>query len=132
MDLVEEFYKKIGLYDEQLFKKIKNNTKVIDLPYEELVDFVGVYPNDKLVSYNLLLPKIENIYDVLIWVHEYAHVIFGESEDIPSVMEALFINEYIDDKELKKEIIVNTNKEIRCSTSEDHRNAKIMKLNLIR
>ena len=75
---VIEFYKKMGLYTEKLFKMIKDNTILIDY-YDSI--FCGVFIKED-GSFRLVLPKISSVFDELVWVHEYAHAIFLDEDEI--------------------------------------------------
>lgn len=117
-----EFYKKMGLYNEELFNKIKENTVVIS---SGLSEFYGIFENNEIV-----LPKVNSIKDELIWVHEYAHIINLEGGELfANIMESEYINMYIEDK---TPIIEETIKEIERSKSEEHTLAKKVKLSRIR
>ena len=123
---VIEFYKKMGLYTEKLFKTIKDNTILID--YYDSV-FCGVFIKED-GSFRLVLPKISSVFDELVWVHEYAHAIFLDEDEIfPNIMESYFINMYIEDKE---PIIKRIQEEIDNSVSENHTLSKKIKLLLIK
>lgn len=129
---VIEFFKYMNLYNEDIFSKLEENTKIIDKPYNEIFDLVGCYKvND---SCKLILPKIYTIYDVLIWIHEYSHALFleDELEIFPNIMEAYFLNKFIDNIELKKDIVNNTNEIIKNSESYNHIIGNKIKLHLIK
>ena len=126
-----EFYKKIGLYDEILFNDIKEKRTIIK-GNEKNAIFYGVYYDEK-GNYAVIVPKINNIFDELVWIHEYAHVIcfkkFNDtSEYIPTIMEAYFINMFVENKEY---IINKTITDIERSTNEEHTLAKKLKLSII-
>jgi len=135
MDLnnVIDFFKEQGLYNEEYFKRIQENTKIYNKPYDEIKDFVGCYPiyneNNEIVNFKLILPKINDIYDVLIYIHEYTHALFIEKNDetLPNLMEALYINKYCS-KKIKREIVKKTKREIIKSKSLDHKIAKKIKI----
>ena len=124
-----DFFKEMGFYDEKYFNMIKSNTLVVDKDYEEIYDLVGFYKE----IFKLVLPKIKNERDLLLYVHEYSHALFPEdnSEIFPNLMEAYFINKYfdIDTKNYLKKI---TLKEIELSNDLEHTNAKKLKLELIK
>ena len=123
---VIEFYKKMGLYTEKLFKMIKDNTILIDY-YDSIFCFVFIKEDG---SFRLVLPKISSVFDELVWVHEYAHAIFLDEDEIfPNIMESYFINMYIEDKE---PIIKRIQEEIDNSVSENHTLSKKIKLLLIK
>lgn len=133
IEIVINFFKEIGLYNEEYFIKIKNNTIIFNKPYEEIKDFVGCYPiydDSKIVNFKLILPKIRNIYDILIYIHEYAHVLFidDELEIFPNIMEGMFINKYILDSKLCNDMMIHTLQEINNSKSEAHIVGKRIKL----
>lgn len=122
---VISFYKKMGLYNEELFKKIDNCTTKIDSYNDLTKEFYGVFIKED-GSFKLILPKISSIIDEIIWVHEYAHAIFLDEDEIfPNIMESYYINMYADDK---KEIIKKTEEEIEKSASNEHTIAKKIKL----
>ena len=128
---VVSFFKSMGFYNEEYFNILKNNSKIINMPYEEIKDLVGCYlTND---GCKLILPKINNIFDVLIWIHEYSHALFPEDEleFFPNIMEAIFINNYIKDNKVKEELINKTKYEISVSESISHISGKKVKLILI-
>ena len=130
---VIDFFKKQNLYNEQYFKKIEANTKIYDRSYEEIKELVGCFPiydnENNIIDVKLILPKIKNIYDVLIYVHEYTHALFIEDENeiFPNIMEAIFINKYCDEQ-TKAEIIEKTKTEILKETDENHIVGKKVKI----
>ena len=126
---VVDFFKKMGFYNFEYFNYIENNTVIVDKNYEEIVDFVGFYPE----IFKLILPKIKSYRDILIWVHEYTHALFPDdkNEIFPNLMEAYFINMYIDNKNIVQELIDKTNLEISSSKDINHKIAKKVKLNTI-
>lgn len=137
IEIVINFFKEMSLYNEQYFIRINKNTIIYDKPYREIKDFVGCYPiydNEKIVNFKLILPKIKSIYDILIYIHEYAHALFieDESEIFSNIMEGIFINKYILDNKLCNETMIHTLKEIEDSNSEDHIIGKHVKLFYIR
>ena len=122
MERVIEFYKKMGLYNKELFDKFKQNTLLID-NYDR--EFCGVFIKDD-GSFKIVLPKISSVFDELVWVHEYAHAMYLDIDEVfPNIMESYFINMFVEDKE---EIINRTKEEIKCSDSEEHTLAKRIKL----
>lgn len=125
MNRIINFFKKMNLYDEKIFANIKRNTKVIDKPYEEIMDFVGCFKKDD--TFKLVLPTIKNIKDELIYIHEYTHILLNdESEIYPNIMEAIYINNYL--LKEKEEMIKTTYAEIENSDSIDHIIGKKVKL----
>ena len=78
---VIDFYKKMGMFNEKLFNQMKDNALLIDSNLENSSSFYGIYIKID-GSFRAILPKINNIYDELVWVHEYAHVLFVD-EDAP-------------------------------------------------
>lgn len=120
----------MNLYDSEYFGKIEKNTTIIDENYSKIIDFIGFYPK----NFKLVLPKIKSIYDVLIWIHEYSHALFPEdsSEIFPNLMEAYYINMYIDDEEVISKLIEKTNLEIENSNNLEHTIAKKVKLRVIK
>ena len=128
MGKIIEFFKQMNLYDEKVFENIKKNTKIIDKPYEEIMDFVGCFKREDSVK--LILPTIKSIKDELIYVHEYTHILLDdESEIFPNIMEAIYTNYYL--KNEKKNVIDMTYNEIENSDSIDHIIGKKVKLMFI-
>ena len=131
-DRVIDFYKLVGLYDEELFKKIKENTTLVES--SELFSFCyGVFIKDD-GSFKVCLPKLNSVFDEIVWVHEYAHIIqyvkdYETDEIFPNIMESTFINMFVEDRE---EIIRKTEEEINNSFSKEHTLAKKIKLNIIK
>lgn len=128
MSNVINFFKSMSLYNKDYFDYLKANTKVIDMPYSSIKDFVGCFVIGN--ECKLILPKINSIYDELIYVHEYTHALFldDEKEIFPNLMEALYINKYVKDGNLKNEIIKSIYKEIKDSSDENHIIGKKFKL----
>ena len=123
---VIEFYKSIGLYNEKLFERINDKTILIDF---YISGFCGVYIKEN-GDFIIVLPRINSVFDELVWVHEYAHAIFLDDDEIfPNIMESYFINMYVEDKE---ELIKKTKEEIENSNSEEHTLAKKIKLSIIK
>lgn len=125
MNDIEIFFKKMGFYNKDYFNKIKSRTLVIDNDYENIKEFVGFYPD----NFKLVLPKIKNTRDILIWIHEYSHALFPEdsSELFPNIMELIYINNYVNEEEKVelKDYIIN---ELDNSDSIDHTISKKIKL----
>lgn len=118
----------MGFYNKDYFNKIKSRTLVIDNDYENIKDFVGFYPD----NFKLVLPKIKNTRDILIWIHEYSHALFPEdsSELFPNIMELIYINNYVNEEEKVelKDYIIN---ELANSNSMSHTISKKIKLKSI-
>ncbi len=129
-EYVLKFFKESGFYNKEYFNKLSKNTIIIDKNYEDIVDFVGFYPD----NFKIVLPKIKTISDVLIWIHEYSHALFPEdsSEIFPNLMEAKFINMYIDDKEIINELINKFQSIIDNSSCMEHVIANKIKINAIK
>ena len=130
---VIDFYKKKGLYNKKLFNNFKKCSLLIDNRGSFSYEFFGVYVQDD-GRIKMILPKIKNIYDELIWVHEYAHAIFvnyfSDSDEIfPNIMESEFINMYVQDKE---EIIKSVIESINSSDSIEHTLGMKIKLSNIK
>ena len=130
MDKVINFFKEKHLYDEDLFKVLINNAKIIDKPYEEIRDFVGCFIVNGEIK--LVLPKIRNEFDILIYMHEYTHALFidDENEIFPNIMEAIYINKYFDNEQ-KEKVTTRTLNIINNSDSEEHIIGNKVKLNAI-
>ena len=130
-EYVLSFFKYMGFYNEEYFNMLKSNSKIINKPYEEIKDFVGCYPFEE--GCKLILPKINSIFDILIWIHEYSHALFldDESEIFPHIMEAYFINNFVTDFNLKQKLIDKIKKEISDTESTKHIVGKKIKLSLI-
>ena len=128
MNDIEIFFKKMGFYNKDYFNKIKSRTLVIDNDYENIKEFVGFYPD----NFKLVLPKIKNTRDILIWIHEYSHALFPEdtSELFPNIMESIYINNYVNEEEKVelKDYIIN---ELDSSDSMSHTISKKIKLKSI-
>lgn len=128
MNDIEIFFKKMGFYNKDYFNKIKSRTLVIDNDYENIKEFVGFYPD----NFKLVLPKIKNTRDILIWIHEYSHALFPEdtSELFPNIMESIYINNYVNEEEKVelKDYIIN---ELANSNSMSHTISKKIKLKSI-
>ena len=126
---VIRFFNKMGFYNKEYFKLIENNTTIVDEEYENISDLVGFYPN----IFKLILPKIKSYRDILIWIHEYTHALFPDDNDeiFPNLMEAYFINMYIDDKKIVNKLIDKTKTEIDNSSDFEHTIAKKIKLDTI-
>lgn len=108
-DIIIEFFKKMNLYDDQLFKEIKSKTTIINGDYEEIKEFIAFYPkykDGKLEDYKLYLPSLTNFNSILIYIHEYGHALFPEDEleIFPNLLEALFIKQYLNDASIQKYI----------------------------
>ena len=135
--IIIDFFKSMELYDRNFFNYIKKKTKVLDLPYEEIKDFVGCFPvivDDKVVDFNILLPKLNTIFDVLVYIHEYSHAIdiYDENEIFPNLMEAMFLVDYLQDDELITQQINRIYEELKNNESERHEIGKKVKLNKIK
>lgn len=134
---VIDFFKSMDLYDENYFNYINKRSKIFNLPYSEIKDFVGCYPivkNNKIIGFNIVLPKLNTIFDVLIYIHEYSHAldIEDECEIFPNLMEAIFLVEYLKDDDLIKQQIKNIRIELSDNQSEKHRIGKKLKLNKLK
>ena len=130
MEEVIKFFKFLDIYNEEVFNYIASKTKVIDGEKVQIIDFIGGYVNNN--DFNLILPKIKDIYDILIYIHEYSHILFNtEYEIVPNIMESIYINNFIDDEKLKQEIINQTQKEIYRQDDENHKVSKKLKLLMI-
>ena len=124
---IVDFFKYVDVYDEELFKEIQSKTKVLNLEGEDVYTYVGIFNNND--SYRLILPKLTSFKDVLIYIHEYSHIIFNTKEKIiPNIMESLFINNFIKDEKIKNELIKNTENELDTTLSDKHYTGKIIKL----
>lgn len=131
MEEVIRFYKALDIYDEEVFNYIASKTKIIDGDKAQIIDFIGDYINNN--DFNLILPKIKDIYDILIYIHEYAHILFNTEDEItPNIMEGLYVNYFINDEILKQEIINQTKKEIDRQDDENHKVSKKIKLLIIK
>ena len=131
MEEVIIFFKSLDIYDEEVFNYIASKTKVINKDKAQIIDFIGDYINND--NFNLILPKINDVYDILIYIHEYSHILFNtEDEIIPNIMESLYVNNFIEDEKLKQQIINNTEREIDRQADENHRVSKKIKLLMIK
>ena len=124
MNCIVEFFKEIVFYDETYFRKIEENTKVYNKPYDEIKEFVGCYPiyneRNEIIDFKLILPKLDSIDSELIYVHEYTHALFleDESEIFPSIMEAFYINKYARDK--RKILLSLIEEQLKKTEDENH------------
>ncbi len=135
--MIINFFKSMNLYDEEYFKYINSQTKIYNIPYFEIKDFVGCYPiikMDKIVGFNIILPKLNTIFDVLIYIHEYSHAldIEDEYEIFPNLMEAIFLVDYLKDDELIRQQIKSIRIELDNNKSEKHKIGKNIKLNKLK
>lgn len=130
MDKVINFFKEMHLYDEDLFQVLINNTKILDRPYEEIKDFIGCFVVNGNIR--LVLPKIHNEMDILIYIHEYTHALFIEDRDeiFPNIMEAIYVQKYFTEEQ-KGEFINRTRSMIATSESENHIIGNEVKLNIL-
>ena len=131
-DEIIKFFKSMNLYNEEYFNKIKINTKVINKPYEEIKDFVGCFKTNN--DFKLILPKLESIEDILIYIHEYTHCLFldDDSEIIPNILEAFYVKKCVFDLKTRLEIIKKVEEEIKNSVSKKHIDGKKVKIYLIK
>ena len=131
MEEVIKFFKSLNIYNEDTFNYIQENTKIIDGPKDEVINYIGIYNKDD--NLKLVLPKINDVYDILIYIHEYSHILFNtEDEIIPNIMESVYVNNFIEDEKLKQQIINNTEREIDHQADENHRVSKKIKLLIIK
>ena len=87
MDKIISFFESVGLYDKNYFDYLYQNSLIVDKPYSDIKDLVGCFITKD--GCKLILPKIQSIYDELIYVHEITHALFLEddSEIFPNIME---------------------------------------------
>jgi hypothetical protein len=133
---VINFFKNMGFYNETLFKKIQNNTKLLNQDYKQIKEFIGCYPQVKdndIIDFKLILPNLKTMKDVLVYIHEYSHVIDIEDDNeiFPNIMEAYFLKKFLKDEEYIKEEIKLVEEEILNSTSENHIVAKKVKIKIL-
>lgn len=106
-----EFFKELGLYDEEYFELIKNKTSIISGDPEKIKEFIGFYPkyeNNQICDFKLYLPELKGLDNILIYIHEYTHALFPEDDNeiFPCLMEAMFLKEYLKhEKFINREIL---------------------------
>ena len=75
MNLVEEFFKKENIYNEDFFEYIKN--RVHYLPYNVSLDWFGCFPildeNNILIDFRIFVPTIKTEKNILVNIHEIYH-----------------------------------------------------------
>lgn len=68
------FMKQNNMYDKEFINYLKDKTKIINIHDKK---WVGCFPilasDNKLISIRLLIPKLETVSDLLVWIHEYTH-----------------------------------------------------------
>ncbi len=127
MDKIITFFKEMGFYNEEYFRKIQNNTKIYNKPYEEIQDFIGCFPfyNEKkeIIGFRLILSPLCSIYNERIYIHEYTHALFLEDEGelFPSIMEVLYINRYVKNKKDKKTLLYFIEQQLQREGDENHK-----------
>lgn len=75
------FFKKHGLYNEEAFKYIQENTKRFSYYEEELMNIRGIYytynENNELISFKLYLPFIDSEKTAFINIRPYIQAIYA-------------------------------------------------------
>lgn len=109
-----DFLKSENLYDDDIFTYYVNNMKFVDDPNILNGCFYGMFIDEKfgeLLSFKGIVPKICNLFTLLINIHEYMHAIllfknlglpFTESLDdevLPIAFERLYVEKYALDDE---------------------------------
>ncbi len=133
MDKIINFFKYIGIYDEEYFQELQKNTYFIDGEYEEICEFIGCFiKNDD--EYRIMLPIMKTDFEVLIGIHEYTHMLFldDNSEIFPNLMEAIYINNFIDDISIKKQMFNMTKEQLDRAVDQNHIIGKKVKINSIK
>ena len=73
--IVEDFFKKENIYEEDFFKYIKN--RIYYFPSDTSLDWFGCFPivddNDILVDIKVAVPKIKTEKNILFNLHEIFH-----------------------------------------------------------
>ena len=110
-----DFCKRYGIYDERVFKYLRNNSYMFDYrdeDYRRMICTQVMYDNNKASDVSMVVPFITDDITVLINIHEYTHgVIYynmlGEEynpkternrEILPMLYERLFVLENEDNK----------------------------------
>ncbi len=76
MDRIIEFFKSENMYDEEIFNYIKERTHIY--PSSTDIPFFGCYPkvkNSVLVDFNLIIPEIKTLKNLLVSIHEFTHAL---------------------------------------------------------
>ena len=73
-------------------------------------------------------------FEVLIGIHEYTHMLFldDNSEIFPNLMEAIYINNFIDDISIKKQMFNMTKEQLDRAVDQNHIIGKKVKINSIK
>lgn len=66
------FMKENNMFSNEFINYLKDKTKILDM-----YGWFGCFPicdkDNKLISIRLLIPELNSIDDLLIWIHEYTH-----------------------------------------------------------
>lgn len=72
-----DFFKEHNMYDEEMFKYLRENSTLFDYRDEDMQKMIGCYcaldSKDRLKAISLVVPFIDSDKTVLINIHEYAH-----------------------------------------------------------
>ena len=75
MNLVEEFFKKENIYNEDFFEYVRN--RVHYLPSDVSLDWFGCFPildeNNILIDFHIFVPTIKTEENKLVNIHEFYH-----------------------------------------------------------
>ncbi len=128
-----DFFKEHNMYDEEMFRYLRENSTLFDYRDKDMVKNIGCYyaldSKDKLKGIALVVPFIDSEKTILINIHEYAHGITAYSklgkkykhtldrEIIPMLLEKIYA---MQNPELLP-FIENLNKGIINSDSEDYK-----------
>lgn len=103
-----DFFKSIGFYNEKYFELMKQNTIILkNDELENKAGFFPIYNNDELIDFNLYLPELVGLDNILIYIHEYGHALFPDdkSDIFPNILEVLFMKNYLNIPKKTDEII---------------------------
>ena len=75
MNLVEEFFKKENIYNEDFFEYVRN--RIYYLPFDVSLDWFGCFPildeNNILIDFHIFVPTIKTEENILVNIHEIYH-----------------------------------------------------------
>ena len=133
MKKIIKFFKKNDLYNKDYFDKLIENTIFVNAEYDEMYDLIGCYVEDEN-KFTIVVPKIKTALDRLICIHEYTHMLFidDDLEIFPNLMEAMYVNDFIEDKNIKKKILEDTKEQLSKTTEINHKVGKKIKINSIK
>lgn len=138
-----DFFKRHNLYDDDMFNYFQDNSIMVDYRLEETRDMIGTYyifgKNNKLKSFYLAIPYLDDDITMLISIHEIVHaimaydrlnkslVIDSSCEILPMLYEKIFV---LESKSQKASDFLNyLDSNIRCV--EQYENGFILREQLI-